>query len=122
MDHIAAGRVSLLCSQASQCGLVVRPTKDVGSRVRCGPGDGSSGVVGHVAVESLGYAHWSRRHSHPRATSTNWEKKRSATMAKPPHTGAEMGVFYPVFRRRKCAVGERYTTVLRYLKLATSER
>jgi hypothetical protein len=68
-------------------------------------GDGRSGVVGHAAVESLGHAHWSRRHSHTRATSTNWEKKRSETMAKPPHTGAEMRGFYPVFRRRKEAAG-----------------
>jgi len=101
MDHIAAGRVSLLCSQASQGGLVVRPAKDVGARLRFGTGDGRSGVVGHAAVETLGHAHGSRRHSHTKATNTNWEKKRSETMAKPPHTGAEMRVFYPVFRRWK---------------------
>ncbi len=54
MDHIAAGRVSLLCSQASQGGLVVRPAKDVGARLRFGTGDGRSGVVGHAAVEGGG--------------------------------------------------------------------
>src|SRR5439155_17536635 len=27
----------------------------------------------------------------------SWEKKRGDTMAKPPHTGSEMGAFYPVF-------------------------
>src|SRR6266498_2406170 len=31
-------------------------------------------------------------------------------MAKPPHTSAEMRVFYPVFRWRELAAGYRYTT------------
>jgi hypothetical protein len=42
-----------------------------------------SGVGGHVA-RSLGHVQWSMRHSHTRTISTNWEKKRSGTMAKPP--------------------------------------
>src|SRR5216684_7933448 len=85
---------STACSQASQCGFVVRPTKGVGSRWRFGTGGRGSGVVGHAAAGSLGHAHWSMTHSHTRATSTNWEKKRAETMVKPPHTGAEMRVFY----------------------------
>src|SRR6266849_11021748 len=98
------GTCSWACSQASQCGLVVRPAKGVGSRGRFGSGDVGSSVVGHVAAGSLGHAQWSMTHSHTRATSTNWEKKRSETMAKPPHTGAEMRVFYPVFRWRELAL------------------
>src|SRR2546427_9456320 len=35
-------------------------------------------------------------HSHRSPNSTNWEKKRSDTMAKPPH-GGEMGGFYLFF-------------------------
>jgi hypothetical protein len=66
-----------------------------------GTGDGNSGVVGHAAAESLGHAHWSMTHSHTKATSTNWEKKRAETMAQLPHTGAAMRVFYLVFRWRE---------------------
>ena len=40
-----------------------------------------SGAGGHVAG-SLGHVQWSMRHSHTRAISTNWEKKRSGTMPK----------------------------------------
>src|SRR5262249_47904016 len=92
------GRGALPCSQASQCGLVVRPAKGVGARRRLGRGPGGSGVVGHPGAGSLGHIQWSMRHSHTRATSINWEKKRWETMATPPYAGREMGVLYPVFR------------------------
>src|SRR5215471_14206900 len=92
----ACGPESVVGSQASQCGLRVRPAKGVGSRVRLGRGGGGSGVVGHTAM-SLSHAHWSMTHSHTRATSISWEKKRAATMAKPPPTSGERGVFYPNF-------------------------
>src|SRR6266478_167703 len=46
---------------------------------------------------SLGHAHWSMTHSHTRAISPRWEKKRAETMAQPPPTGGERGVFYPNF-------------------------
>jgi hypothetical protein len=52
--------------------LFVRPTKGVGARLHFGSREGNSGVVGHAAAESLGYAQWSITHSHTRATSTNW--------------------------------------------------
>src|SRR6266516_3723036 len=84
----ACGRgAAVAFSQASQGDFVVRPSKGLGSRWRFGSGGGS--VVGHVA-ESLGHRTGSMMHSHTRATSTNWEKKRWETMAKPPHTGGEM--------------------------------
>src|SRR5215831_8501330 len=87
------GRRPLASAQASQCGLVVRPTKGFGSRRRLRRGGGGSRVVKHAATESLGHTHWSRRHSHTRAISTNWEKKSAETMAKPPYTGRAMRVF-----------------------------
>src|SRR5262245_48133385 len=65
----ACGRESIACGQASQGGLVVRPAKGVGARLRFGRG-GSS--VGEHAAVALGHAHWSMRHSHTRATNTNW--------------------------------------------------
>src|SRR5262249_62284272 len=99
----ACGRGSLTCTQAAQCGLVVRPAKGFGSRWRLGTGGGGSCVVGQAVAGSLGHTHWSMRHSHTRATSTNWEKKRCDTMATPPQTSAEMRVFYPVFRRWELA-------------------
>src|SRR5262249_9807601 len=88
----ACGRESGACSQASQWGLWVRPAKGLGSRFRFGRGDGGSGVIGHAA-ESLGHTQWSMQYSHTRAISTNWEKKRSGTMAKLPHASAEMRAF-----------------------------
>src|SRR6266446_430423 len=94
----ACGWAAGACSQASQGGLVVRPAKGLGSRLRLGSRGGSSGG-GHAAAGSLGHAQWSMTHSHTRAISTNWEKKRWETMAKPPRLGGEMRVFYPVFRR-----------------------
>src|SRR4029453_12568174 len=100
----ASGRRSLACAQASQGGFVVRPAKGLRSRLRCGTGGGGVGVIGHVAG-SLGHVQWSMRHSHTRAISTNWEKKRAGTMAKLPHTGGEMRAFYPVFRRWEFAAG-----------------
>jgi hypothetical protein len=51
------------------------------------------------------------RHSQRKASSISWEKKSSETMAKLPHTRAEMRVFYPVFRWRELAAGWRYTTL-----------
>jgi hypothetical protein len=45
------------------------------------------------------------RYSHIMAISTTWEKKGSETMAKLPHTRAEIRVFYPVFRWRELAAG-----------------
>src|SRR5215831_11975263 len=93
----ASGRRSLACAQASQCGLVVRPAKGLRSRWRLGTGGVGSGVGGHGAG-SLGHVHWSMRHSHTRAISTNWEKKRCETMTKPPQTGDEMRVFYPIWQ------------------------
>src|SRR5712664_2094926 len=65
----AAGRGAVACSQVSQCGFLVRPSKGLGSRWRFGTGGVGSGAVGHTAVGSLGHAHWSMRHSHTRATS-----------------------------------------------------
>jgi hypothetical protein len=50
------------------------------------------------------------RHNHTRAISTDWEKKRSEPMAKPPPTGSERGVFYPIFIAAELAAGYRYTT------------
>jgi hypothetical protein len=49
----------------------------------------------YALAVTLGHAHWSMRHSHTSATSTNWEKKRADIMAKPPPTGGARGVFYP---------------------------
>src|SRR5262249_18149031 len=89
------GRGSVLCTQASQCGLVVSPAKGLGARLRLSRGGGGAGVVGDKAG-ALSHAHWSMRHSHTRAISTNWEKKRAGTMAKPPHTSAELRAFYLV--------------------------
>jgi hypothetical protein len=42
--------------------------------------------------------------------STNWENKRAEIMAKPPPTGGERGVFYPIFIAAELAAGYRYTT------------
>jgi hypothetical protein len=53
--------------------------------LRLGSGGRGSSAVGYAAV-SLGHAQWSMTHSHTRATSISWEKKRSETMVKPPHT------------------------------------
>src|SRR2546428_14174112 len=86
--EVACGQGSLTCAQASQCGLVVSPAKDCGSRWRLGSGGGGSSGGGHTAV-SLGHAHWSMTHSHTRAISPSWEKKRSETKAKPPPPGGE---------------------------------
>src|SRR5437899_5071358 len=97
----AWGWGSLVSAHASQCGLVVRPTKGFGSRLRWRRGGRGSSVVKHAATESLGHTQWSMRHSHTKATSTNWEKKRWETMAKAPHTGRAMRVLYPV-----CQVAE----------------
>src|SRR5262245_17379344 len=99
-------------SQAAQCGLWVRPAKGLGSRVRFGSAEEDSGVVEHAAG-SLGHAQWSRSHSHTRAMSTNWENKRAEIMAKPPPTGGERGVFYPIFIAAELAAGYRYTTIRR---------
>src|SRR5262249_7341632 len=71
------------------CGLVVRPVKGLGSRWRFGTGGVGSSVGGHVAG-SLSHVPWSMRHSHTRAISTNWEKKRCETMTQPPPTSGEM--------------------------------
>src|SRR5215468_6466572 len=110
------GRVEGACkhgavpySQVSQGGLVVKPAKGLGSRWRFGFGGVGSDGGGHVAG-SLGHAHWSMTHSHTRATSTNWEKKRWETMAKPPHTGGAMRGFYPVCQATELAAGYRDTT------------
>src|SRR2546425_8730161 len=71
----ASERRSLACSQASQCGLVVRPAKGFGSRWRLGSGGVGSRVVGHAVAGSLGHAQWSMTHSHTKATSTNWRSE-----------------------------------------------
>src|SRR2546425_7643079 len=68
----ARGWGSLVSAHASQCGLVVRPTKGFGSRLRWRRGGRGSSVVKHAATESLGHTQWSMRHSHTKATSTNW--------------------------------------------------
>ena len=59
-------------SQASQCGLVMRPAKGRGSRWRLGTGEGSAGVVRHAA-ESLGHAEWSMRQGVGKET-CSWSK------------------------------------------------
>src|SRR5438093_1065483 len=46
---------SLVSAHASQCGLVVRPTKGFGSRLRWRRGGRGSSVVKHAATESLGH-------------------------------------------------------------------
>jgi hypothetical protein len=48
-----------------------------------------SGVVKHAPTESPSHPPWSMLHSHSRATSTNWEKKRWETMAPAPHIGEQ---------------------------------
>jgi hypothetical protein len=68
---ILAHMGALPCTQASQCGLVVRPAKGFGSRWRLGRGGVGSRGGGHTAV-SLGHAHWSMTHSHTRAISPSW--------------------------------------------------
>src|SRR6266446_5621391 len=73
------------CSHAAQGGLRVRPAKGFGSRLRWRRGGVGGGGVGCAGAQSLGHTHWSMRHTHTRATRTNWEKKRSGSMAKPPH-------------------------------------
>src|SRR5262245_630123 len=80
----ACGRRAVAGSQASQCGLVVRPAKGVDSHWRFDGRGGSGGVV-RRAMESLSHAHRSMTHSQRRAISTSWEKKRAGTMAKLPH-------------------------------------
>src|SRR5262249_7490794 len=47
---------------------------------------------------------------HTRAMSTNWENKRAEIMAKPPPTGGERGVFYPISIATELAAGYWYTT------------
>src|SRR5262249_1000296 len=79
----AWGGEALASAHASQGGLVVRPTKGFGSRRRLRRGGRGSSVVKHAATESLGHTQWSMIHSHTKATSTSWEKKRWETMAKP---------------------------------------
>src|SRR5215831_11018004 len=71
---------------------------------------GGSGVVEHAAAGTLGHTHWSMTHSHTRAISTNWEKKRWETMAQPPHTGGDMRGLYPVCQVAELAAGWGYTT------------
>jgi hypothetical protein len=56
---------------------MVRPVKGLGTRWRFGTGGVGSGVVEHTAAESLGHAPWSITHSHTKAISPNWEKKRN---------------------------------------------
>src|SRR5215510_6056811 len=92
----ACGRRPLACSQASQCGLRVRPAKGFGSRLRLCRGGVGEGGVGPVTVESLSHAPWSMTHSHTKATSTKGAKKSAETMAQPPHSSGEMRVLYPV--------------------------
>src|SRR5262249_35056373 len=84
-------------------------TKGLASRLRLGSAEEGSGVVGQAAG-SLGHAQWSMRHSHTRAMSTNWEKKRAEPMAKPLPASGERGVFYPIFIAAELAAGYRYTT------------
>jgi hypothetical protein len=94
----AAARGAGAGSQASPCGWRVRPAKGCGSRLCWRRGGVGGGGVGGAGAQSRGHTPWSMRHTHTRATSTNWEKKRSGTMAKPPHISAEMRVFSLVFQ------------------------
>src|SRR6266511_3513405 len=89
----AFGRSSAACAQASQSGLWSRPAKGLGSRLRLGGGGVGGSIVGEPRVGALGHPQWSITHSHRRAISISWEKKRSETMAKPPRTGGERRYF-----------------------------
>src|SRR4029434_8286933 len=80
----ACGRGAVACSQASQCGLVMKPSKGFGARRRFGRGGGGARVVGHAAAESLAHTHWSMTHSHTSAISVSWSQKRCDTMSKHP--------------------------------------
>src|SRR5207245_5288480 len=82
----ACGRRAGACSQASQCGLVVRPAKGVGVRERLGSGGVGSRVVGPAAAGTLGHAHWSMTSSNNSASNTNYTKKRGETVTKRPYT------------------------------------
>src|SRR4029450_10223510 len=81
-------RESVGCAQASQGGFWLRAAKGLGGRLRFG--GGGAGVIGHVSAAALGHTQWSMRHSHTRAISPSWQKKRAETMEKPTHTGREM--------------------------------
>jgi hypothetical protein len=79
----ACGRESVACTQASQCGLVVRPTKGVGSRLRIGRGGRGSGSVGHAA-EPLGHTQWSMTHSQTSAISVSLVEEQRRHHGKTP--------------------------------------
>jgi hypothetical protein len=68
----ASGRRSLPCSQASQCGLVVRPAKGFGSRLCLRRGGVGGGGVGPAVVASLNHAHWSMTYSQTSTISVSW--------------------------------------------------
>src|SRR5215468_12126979 len=88
-------------------------SSDVALGVRCNGFKKGSQARLSEGQESLGHTQWSMQDSHTKAISTNWEKKRSGTMAKLPHASAEMRALYLVFRRRELAAGWRDTTLHR---------
>src|SRR5215813_1294994 len=114
----ACGRGAVACSQASQCGLLMKPSKGFGARRRLGRGGGGARGVGHAAAESLGHTQWSMTHSQTSAISVSWLKNRCDTMAKPPHIRGEMRAFYPVCQVAEIAAGYRDTTQIACYKKA----
>ena len=65
-------RSSIVCAQASQWGLRVRPVKDLGTVERFRAGVTGVGGIGRAAAGSDGHNQESMRNNHARAISASW--------------------------------------------------